>query len=121
MPSFAFINDFERMKKLLKSDLEYEVLEKASRQLILYYVDEKLRNIPKDFICPQYVKMSIDPDCNVVTCCGDSTVFDKVYHLKPEQVNSWRLASEVCKECNRIGLSYILNNSVMPNHIITLK
>ena len=110
--SLALINDFERGKKYIKKEIEYEYLYRATKELFLFYYDEMPKEIPNDYVCAHYSNLFIDSDCNVITCCGDSTIFDKVYHLRPEHVNPWRINGEVCIECNQIGLCYL-------GHIVT--
>ncbi|MBZ9617018.1 hypothetical protein [Clostridium estertheticum] len=121
LPSFAFINDFERFKKYLKSELSNLELKKAGEQLFLYYYNDKLKSIIFDYICSQYDALSIDENCNAITCCADSTSLGKNFNLKPEQVNPIRMESDICNECNKIGLSYLLNNAAIPKHIVLLK
>lgn len=108
-PYFAFFNDFERFRKYIKSELDYSELKKATEQLILYYVDEQLKSIPEHYVCEQYSCLAIDSYCNVITCCCNSNVLDKIYNLKPEDINDWRINSAVCRDCNKIGQSYVMN------------
>lgn len=121
VPSFAYINDFERFKKYLKSELSNTELKKAGEQLFLYYYNDTLKNMPLDYICPQYDILSLDENCNAITCCGDSTSIGKIFDLKPQQINPIRMKSDVCIECNKIGQSYLANNVPIPKHILMLK
>lgn len=124
MPSLASINDFERGKKYLKKELDYDYLYKASQELFLFYMDSVLEKMPDDYVCRQFSILSIDSDCNIITCCGDNTIFDKVYNLKPQEVDEWRKNSEACKECRSIGQCYmgeVFVNSQLPKNIITIR
>lgn len=121
MPSYAYINDFKRMEQYINKEVEYEYLYKATSQLILFPIEEALKHRQEKYSCPQYLKLSIDSNCNVITCCADSTVLNKIYHVKSEDINEWRIKSEICKRCNSIGQSYVMHNPAIPKQIIGLK
>lgn len=123
LPSLAFINDFKRLRKYIQKELEYDYLDQASKALFLFYM-EQIKKTPDNYKCPQYSFLSIDSDCNVITCCGDSTVLDKVYKLKPNQINDWR-SNGVCRECYSSGLCYlageVVPSVIRPQQIISFK
>lgn len=110
-PAIAFINDFERFKKYIKSELDYNDLKKATQELLLYYVDEMIEEKDKEYYCPQFDCLSVDENCNIITCCLDSSIYGKIYNSKADDINNWRMNSSVCKECNNIGLNYVVNTS----------
>lgn len=109
MPSFAFINDFDRGIKYLKNELDYEGLKRASQDLILFnFNTEKIKQRPQNFECGQYSKLVLDENCNVITCCGDSTVMDSIFNVKNQDVNKWRKNyNNACKICRKIGADFI--------------
>lgn len=118
---YAFINDFERLKKYLKNELSYAELKKASEDLILYYYQERIANVPEGYLCPQYNLLTIDQDCKIITCCGDNThLFNKeIYLLSPKEIaeiNKIRMNSSVCDECIKLGMHHI--GAVFPNYIM---
>lgn len=109
IPSLAYINDMERQRKYLNSELEYSDLKRVTQDLFCYYLtDEKIEESkiqrPKDFICAQYNQLNIDDDCYVITCCGDNTRMDKIFNVKANEVNKWRTNSRACAVCRKAGI-----------------
>lgn len=108
MPSLALINDHDRLGKYIKYELEYGQLIKATQELFLFYLSEEMiKQRPKDYVCPQYELLVIDENCNVITCCGESTCMDKIFNVKVNHVNEWRMSGIACKKCRELGLDYI--------------
>jgi len=35
-----------------------------------------------NYHCPQFDILTIDENCNVLTCCGDSHIYVKIYNAK---------------------------------------
>ncbi len=111
LPSLAFINDMERQRQYVNSELEYSDLKKATQDLLQFYltdeiIEERKKQKPIDYICPQYNLLNIDENCNVITCCGDNTCMDKIFNVKANEVNEWRTNSRACAECRKAGLDY---------------
>ena len=111
MPSLAFINDTERQLQYLNSELEYRELKKATQDLFCFYltdekIEERKKQRPNDYICPQYSLLNIDENCNVITCCGFSTCMDKVFNVKANEVNKWRTNSSTYANCKKAGLDF---------------
>ncbi len=112
LPSLAFINDLERALQYVNSELESSDLKKATQDLFYFYltdeaIEERKKQRPKDYICPQYSLLNIDDDCNVITCCGDNTRMDKIFNVKAREVNNWRINSSACAVCRKVGMDYL--------------
>jgi hypothetical protein len=108
MPSLAVINDSERMVQYLKDEMDYGDIKRASQDLFLFHLTQERKNQrPQNYICPQYAKLAIDENCNVVTCCGDITPMDKIFNVKTNEVNKWRMSSKACKECKEVGMDFL--------------
>lgn len=118
LPSYAFINDHERQIKFLSGKLDYKDLDRASRDLFLFYFEDMLKNRPPFTTCSQYSSLSIDSKCNIITCCGDSTVIGKAYELDVKEINTLRMKSEACALCIKAGAYYFAHNVPCPVTII---
>jgi MoaA/NifB/PqqE/SkfB family radical SAM enzyme len=69
-PYFALIADYKMAHAYLTHTMPRDVLEKASRDLMLFYVDELISSAPENFQCPEWhSKLTIDEYCNILTCC----------------------------------------------------
>ncbi len=118
-PSYAMINDHERSQKYLKGELEYQDLLRASKELILFPVDsDEFKNRPPFTTCGQFAFLSLDPDCNLITCCGDSTIIGKVHEINLQELNSIRRNSPACKKCIDSGVYYLGHAVPSPSTII---
>jgi molybdenum cofactor biosynthesis enzyme MoaA len=107
----AVINDFERSCKYITSGLGYEELKKAGQELLLNYIEDRIRNKPARYVCPQFNMLTVDEFCNVITCCGDSTVFKKITGVSnAAEINIWRCNSDICKKCLSLGASFAGHN-----------
>ncbi len=109
MPSLANLNDMERQIQYLNNELEYDDLKQMTQDLFCFHltdeaIAENRKQVPSDFVCPQYSLLNIDDDCNVITCCGDNTRMDKVINVKADEVNDWRMNSRACTVCLKAGL-----------------
>ncbi len=119
LPSYAAINDFERMIKYLSGKLEYEDVLRAGKELLLHPMDNiNFIHRPAFTTCSQFSFLSLDSDCNLITCCGDSTVIGKVYDTDLTKLNSIRKSSPACKRCIKAGLYVFSHNSSCPSTII---
>lgn len=126
---FAYIADWEEYRKYLLAEMDYEKLKLASQNLFLFFVDEKraeLRasNMPLSS-CPQHKVLSVDEDCNVVTCClVDKSHKDysigNLFELTEETINHQKACQSICHECHDLGIWWLIQNPRMPKQILTL-
>ena len=122
LPTVAFINDFNLMKAYLDGTMDCELLEKASKDLLLYYVDDLVKHAPKDYHCPQYDSLTMDENCNVLTCCGvpknhsDYTI-GNLFDLSAAEILSKKTSQSVCTECISSGLAYWVHNPCHPDFV----
>ncbi|MBN1383065.1 MAG: hypothetical protein JXA41_15475 [Deltaproteobacteria bacterium] len=116
VPFLAFINDFQRQLKYMRNELDDHELKRASQKLFLYYFSEdRKKQRPQNYVCPQFSKLAIDEHCNIITCCGDTTPMDKLFNVRPDDVNRWRMSSKVCRECREAGLDFLVMPPPMEN------
>jgi len=111
----AHFNDYNQLIKYTKDEWTYSELKSASKDLFLYEIEKRLEEYKKmgkdDYLCPQMNYLTIDEQCNVITCCLDSSVYKKIYDVNEvSEINSWRKKVAVCKECMELGLSYICHH-----------
>lgn len=119
LPSYALINDHERWLKYIKGELEYEDVLRASRELFLQpFHSDEFKNRPPFTTCGQFAFLSLDSNCNLITCCGDSTIIGKVHEIDLKKINSIRRNSEACQKCIDSG-AYFFDHAVpSPSTII---
>lgn len=113
--SFAYFNDYNMATKYLKNTLSIEELKKVSKELLLYYVDDLLEEMPKNYICPQFSKINIDENCNIIQCCVTPTSSKDYFICNVKDINIDKLNSrykkDICKECFRTKLVYWAHNT----------
>jgi MoaA/NifB/PqqE/SkfB family radical SAM enzyme len=113
--SFAYFNDYNMATNYLKNSLSPSNMNTISKELLLFYVDDLIKEMPKDYFCPQFEYMNIDENCNVIHCCtapknskdylvGDANSIDI------NKLNQ-RPKSEICKECYETKLVYWAHNT----------
>ena len=70
LPYVAYLNDYYLAMGYLQSSLSTEQLKDISKDLLLYYVDDMLRDRPAEYRCPQFDMLTINENCDVLTCCA---------------------------------------------------
>lgn len=116
LPYCAYFNGFEMYRKYLKSEMEYSQLYKASRELILYYIDEDLIRKPEGYKCPQITDiLTIDENCNVLTCCAvekgeEYYSIGNLFSLSSEDIRQLKNNQMICTECSKLGIDYLIHN-----------
>jgi len=114
-PHFAFIADYELAKMYLDHALPQEMLERASRELLLPSVGDLISRRPEDYRCPQFSILTIDEYCNILTCCLLSKAdpdysLGSLFRLSKREIEQGKLERNICKECLHNGISYWVNN-----------
>jgi len=120
--SFAYINDFNLAMAYLNDTMEYKLLKNASKDLFLYYVDDLIERMPKDYQYPQYDYLTIDESCNVLTCCAVpknhlNYTIGSLFNLSVDEIVSKKTSQNVCTECMNSGLAYWVHNAVVPSFV----
>lgn len=112
--SFAFFNDFDMGTNYLKNSLPIKDMNKAGKELLLFYVDDLLDKMPQDYSCPQFKHMNIDENCNVIHCCGapkssKDYLVGEACSFDINKLNR-RNQSAICKECYETKFVYWVHN-----------
>jgi organic radical activating enzyme len=118
-PVSALFNDFDMAVAYLTKQMDASVLDKAGRELMLYYVDELIKSRPANYYCPQWSILTIDEFANVLTCCGPSKShadysIGSLFDLSKEDIILKKQRQNVCKLCSKIGLDYWGHNPHLP-------
>jgi MoaA/NifB/PqqE/SkfB family radical SAM enzyme len=121
-PSAAYFNDFHQMKAYLEQTLDRDTLIRASQQLLLYYVPARLRASPSDYCCPQFDKLALDEECNVLTCCvlprGHSSYsLGSLFGLSREAILEQKRTQPVCSDCIARGQAYWVHHVEVPEFV----
>ena len=68
-PYFAILNNWWDLNKLVNNQLPYDKLIKVSEDLFSFEIKTKMKNIPQDYLCPQYNNLIINENADVLVCC----------------------------------------------------
>jgi MoaA/NifB/PqqE/SkfB family radical SAM enzyme len=113
--SFAYFNDYNMAVKYLTNDFSIEEFRKVTKELYLYYVDDLLKEMPLDYICPQFSQMNIDENCNIVQCCATPANSKDYFvcELKDFTIDKFvnRKEKDICKECYNTKWVYWAHNT----------
>ena len=118
-PSIAYINDYNLAFDYLKKLLDYDTLNKLGKDLLLYYVDDLIKDAPASFECPQYEYLTLNASCDVLTCCclprnHDDYSIGSVFELSSEEIVLKKRQQQACRECLSLGLAYWVHNPLVP-------
>jgi MoaA/NifB/PqqE/SkfB family radical SAM enzyme len=122
LPHAAFINDHEKSTKYLKDELDIETLKSAGRELFLSCIEKRREEALDNYYCPQFDMISVDNNCNVITCCSESTIYKNICDVKCfEEINTWRINSDICKDCLKSKHAYVVHNIVTYEELLGIK
>lgn len=115
-PVYAYIADHNMLKKYLKSEFNYPEIKKASEELFLFYLDDKVNEKPDHYQCPQFQMLTIDEHCNIILCCSvgkecDDYSLGSLFNLSQSQIQELKLTREICNECDQLGINYLIHNT----------
>ncbi len=118
-PYAATFNGYEMTEQYFNSEMDYELLKKASQELFLFNLSkEYMEQRPADYICEQFRQLTINDDCRAVLCCGRSDVdLGNIFDLSPTDINRLRMEKIECKDCRERGFDYLKSmplNEVLP-------
>jgi len=118
-PYLAFFADYGLAMSYLNHNLPPKLLENASKELLLFYVDDLISSSPKDYTCPQRSIMTIDEYCNILTCCVISKAdpnysIGSLFSLSKKEIEQKKFNQTICKECMNNGISYWVHNVNCP-------
>ncbi len=116
--SAASFNGLSMMMSYLDNTMPYDQLKKASKELLLYYMDDVVAACPNDWECPQHEVLVVDEHCNIVICCGPDKdepdyLVGNALELSVEEILAKKEAkksSALCKKCMSLGAPYIGSN-----------
>lgn len=121
-PYYAILNHWWMLQDFINKRLPKEECDKVLRDLFnSENIENKMKESPKDYVCPQFNFLIIDENSDVITCCQlarNHKEYSCGNILKEdfETIFNNRKNRQVCKECMRSGLAFYLNNSmVMPD------
>lgn len=114
VPRYAYFNDFELFNDYLTGDMELEVLREASKDMFLYYYDEAVKEVPKEYYCPQYDYLILDHQFNIVPCCRLTTKENKgnLFNYTLDEIINLKLNMDECRKCKETGQYYIVHEAV---------
>lgn len=121
-PYFAYFNDYQLSKSYLDHTLPQKMLEAASKELLLYYIEDQISGISDSYVCPQHSILTIDEYCNVLTCCVISKAdpnysIGSLFLLSKHDIEQKKPNQDICIECIQKGISNWVNNANRPKFI----
>ena len=120
-PYIAYFNDYQLAKSYLDNTISQKLLNLASKELLLYYVENHVSSSPENYTCPQHSILTIDEYCNVLTCCVISKAdpdysLGSLFSLSLDDIELKKYQN-VCNECLQKGIAFWTNNVYRPNFI----
>jgi MoaA/NifB/PqqE/SkfB family radical SAM enzyme len=121
-PVLANFGDFDIAIRYFENTLDTQTLKRAAKDLLLYNIDDCIAKRPEGYVCPQFNLLTLDEECNVLTCCGvprkyKDYALGSLFELSREQIIAMKKDRSVCKKCGEIGLDYFGNHPITPNYI----
>jgi MoaA/NifB/PqqE/SkfB family radical SAM enzyme len=121
-PYIAYLNDFNLMRAYLDKTLSKDMLGAIAKDLFLYHVDEFIEKMPVNYTCGQHDVLTIDEDCNVLTCCflpknHPDYSLGNLHALSADEIFSRKRSQKICAECTRSGVAYWAFNHVTPEYV----
>jgi hypothetical protein len=108
-PHFAYIGDPKMARAYYNNSLNSEVLKEISQNIFCYYLQKRREQHPRND-CKLWDDLTIDENCDILTCCGIerdhpnyriANVFDE--NLM-QTLKEWR-PKETCFQCMKLGMS----------------
>lgn len=113
--SFAYFNDFYMAQKYLANSFNTIEMQKISKELLLFYVDDLLLEMPDNYSCPQLDILTIDEKCNIIRCCGVPRDSEDYKISDINSVNKQQLLvkdkANICIGCYKTKLVYWGHNT----------
>ncbi len=117
---YAFFNGINSTLNYLEGTLPKLMLTKAKSMLYLNYFSEMKGAIPDDYVCPQQKDyLTIDEDCNVLTCCaiekgqGNYSI-GSLFEMTALEIQEKKLSQPICSTCLGNGIPYIYDHLPRP-------
>ena len=112
---YAYLADFDVCMDYLSSKMPREQQEKASRELVLSYVEDLVAQMPQNYQCPQHTMLVLDEECNLLPCCIVGTDVGKyglgnLFDLSLDEIRSLKTDQPFCKGCLSTGQCYVVHN-----------
>ena len=122
LPYVAFLNDYYLGMGYFQSSLSVEQIKNISKDLLLYYVDDMLRDMPADYKCPQFDLLTIDENCNVLTCCmvpksHPDYAIGSLFSMSKEEILNQKLTQNICNSCLSSGLAFWGHQAIVPDFV----
>jgi len=124
---YAYFNDFNLMQDYLNKNLSYDILYKASKELVLGYVDDLISQCPPEYSCPQWNMLAIDEWGSIITCCCipknhpyyslNLSVQNMSENLSEDIIRKLVRSQPPCKMCIQSGQAYWANNVQRPDFV----
>ena len=111
-PYFAYFNNFHMAEAYLAGHMERSVLMRVSKELMLFYVDDLIAQMPPAWSCTLRNKqLVIDEKSNVRTCCAlpndhGECVLGSIFDLDLDDIQSMKDRRRVCNGCEKSGSAW---------------
>jgi len=115
---YAFLADFDVCMNYLSSKMPRELLERASRELVLSHVKDLVAQMPQDYQCPENSMLTLNEECDLLPCCFVGTDVRKyglgnLFGLSLEEIRSLKTHQPFCKDCLSTGACYLVHNPIV--------
>ena len=118
-PYAAYLNDYNQALSYLNGKMDYALLRRVSQELLLFYLDDLLAAQPSDYVCQQFSQLTLDENCQVLTCCvapknHPDYALGSVFDLSAEDIRTRKVSQGICKECLCAGVAWWTHNPHVP-------
>ena len=125
-PYCARLADYTFKKSYLDGSISRELLERVSKDLFLYYIDELIATMPQNWECGEFNVLTIDEYCNALTCCilsKDHPEYSlgSLFKLSRSEIHDMKRSRKVCVDCIKSGVAYWTQHPLIPKYIADFK
>lgn len=112
----AYFADYSQCQSWLLHKMSEEETANASEDLMLELWKDRTKNIPDDFVCPQYQVLVISEYSEIIPCCRLDRTFQcgNIFEVDADKLKNTLSIfrnSETCKACLESGQAWLCNTN----------
>lgn len=118
VPSLAYLNGYDMFRHFLTKNMSPQHIEMISTEVFTDHLRELQLRRPANYICPQFERLSIDENSNVLMCCamekacGEQGLVGNLFDMDLIEIQKKRNGMEICNECSSLSIDYIAQSPV---------
>lgn len=124
-PHLAFLNGYNMSKSFVKNKSNILATTNISSDVFTEHYNNIIDARPENFTCPQYSRLTIDENCDILMCCGmdraenrlEGNIGNVFSFSSIADIQNKRIGSDICRECSNLGLDYLFDKPVYLNDL----